>query len=236
MKNIKDIIIDSPLDMHLHLRDDEMLKLDIPLCVHGETQGFVMDREKEFLPIYESLAINFPTLKIVMEHITTADAVALLDKYENLYATITIHHLMLTLDDLAGGMLNPHAFCKPIVKRPTDREALLQLALEAHPKVMFGSDSAPHQKEAKECHHGAAGVFTAPIALQVITQIFDKYGKLNNLNAFLSLNAQKVYNMKPISKPIKLHKKDFVVPEVYEHNDEKVVPLFAGETLFWSLD
>lgn len=215
---------------------DSMSKLGIPLCVHGETQGFVMDREKEFLPIYESLAINFPKLKIIMEHISTSDAILLLDKYENIHATITVHHLMLTLDDLAGGMLNPHIFCKPIVKRPIDRESLLQLALDAHPKVMFGSDSAPHQKETKECHHGSAGVFTAPIALQVLTQVFEKYGKLDNLNSFFSLNAQKIYNIKPIHKPIKLQKKDFIVPKVYKYKNEKVVPLFSGETLSWSIE
>jgi dihydroorotase len=138
---------------------ESMSKLGIPLCVHGETKGFVMDREKEFLPIYESLAINFPNLKIIMEHISTKEAINLLDKYDNLYATVTIHHLLLTLDDVAGGMLNPHNFCKPIVKRYEDRDALQEVVLQAHPKIMFGLDSAPHQKENKECHHGAAGIF-----------------------------------------------------------------------------
>ena len=215
---------------------ESMEKLEIPLCVHGETKGFVMDREKEFLPIYESLAINFPKLKIVMEHITTKDAVYLLEKYDNLYSTITVHHLMLTLDDVVGGMLNPHGYCKPIVKRPEDKEALVQLALSGHSKVMFGSDSAPHKREVKECHHGAAGIFTAPIALQVLTELFHKYGKLENLNTFVSLNAQKIYNLNPIEKTIKLIRKDFKVPEVYTYEDEKVVPLFAGQTLLWSIE
>lgn len=215
---------------------ESMSKLNIPVCVHGETQGFVMDREKEFLPIYESLAINFPDLKIIMEHISTKDAIELLQKYDNLYATITIHHLLLTLDDLSGGMLNPHAFCKPIVKRPEDRDALQKLALTAHPKIMFGSDSAPHQKEMKECHDGAAGIFTAPIALQLLTQFFEQHGKLANLNAFVSLNAQNIYNKKPIEKSIHLIKKDFVVPDKYTFKDEVVVPLFAKETLSWSIE
>lgn len=215
---------------------ESMSKLGIPLCVHGETKGFVMDREKEFLPIYESLAINFPDLKIVMEHISSKESIALLEKYDNLYATITVHHLMLTLDDLAGGMLNPHVFCKPIVKRPEDRLALLDLALNAHPKVMFGSDSAPHQKDLKECHHGAAGVFSSSIALQVLTQLFEEHGKLENLNAFVSLNAQRIYDLKPIKKSIKLIKKDFIVPKVYRYKDESVVPLFAGQVLSWSIE
>ena len=102
-----------------------------------------MDREAEFLSIYERLATKFPRLKITMEHITTKAAVELLDRYENLCATVTLHHLIITLDDLAGGMLKPHLFCKPIAKRPEDRDALLQAALRAHPKLMLGSDSAP---------------------------------------------------------------------------------------------
>jgi len=215
---------------------ESMSKLDIPLCVHGETKGFVMDREKEFLPIYESLAINFPNLRIIMEHISTKDAVELLDKYDNLYATVTIHHLLLTLDDVAGGMLNPHVFCKPIVKRYEDRDALLKVALEAHPKLMYGSDSAPHLKKNKETSTGAAGVYTAPISLQVLTQLFEKHNKLANLNAFVSLNAQKIYNLKPENKVIKLIKKDFIVPKVYNYKNEDVVPMLAGETLLWSIE
>lgn len=215
---------------------ESMSKLGIPLCVHGETKGFVMDREKEFLPIYESLAINFPKLKIIMEHISSKESISLLEKYDNLYATITVHHLMLTLDDVAGGMLKPHIFCKPIVKRPEDREALLKLALNAHPKVMFGSDSAPHQKNTKECHHGAAGIFSSPILLQVLTQLFEKNGKLDNLNAFISLNAQKIYDLKPLEKEVVLVKKDFIVPKEYSYRNEKVVPLFEGQTLSWSID
>jgi len=212
-----------------------MEKLGIPLCVHGETKGFIMDREKEFLPIYESLAINFPKLKIMMEHISSKESIELLKKHDNLYATLTIQHLFLTLDDIVGGMLNPHAFCKPIVKRPDDRKALVELALSAHPKVMFGSDSAPHQKNNKECHHGAAGVFTAPIALQTLAQLFEKHGKLENLNTFISLNAQRIYNFKPKNKTIKLIKKEFIVPNSYKYKNEEVVPLFANQLLSWSI-
>lgn len=215
---------------------ESMSKLGIPLCVHGETKGFVMDREKEFLPIYESLAINFPNLRIIMEHISTKEAITLLDKYDNLYATVTIHHLLLTLDDVAGGMLNPHNFCKPIVKRYEDRDALQKIVLEAHPKIMFGSDSAPHQKENKECHHGVAGVFNSPIVLQLLTELFEKNGKLDNLNTFVSLNAQRIYNLKPISKQITLIKKDFIVPDVYSYKNQQVVPMFAGKTLLWSIE
>ncbi len=215
---------------------ESMSKLGIPLCIHGETNGFVMDREKEFMPIYESIASSFPDLKIIMEHITTKEAVALLDKYDNLHATVTLHHLLITLDDVAGGMLQPHLFCKPIAKRPEDRSALLNAALKAHPKLMFGSDSAPHPKHKKECCGCAAGVFTSPIALQVLTELFEEHDALDNLNAFVSLNAQRVYNLKPIPKTIKLVKKDFVVPAIYERDTEKVVPMYAGETIAWSIE
>ena len=215
---------------------ENMSKLGIPLCIHGETNGFVMDREKEFMPIYESIASAFPNLKIIMEHITTKDAVELLDRYSNLYATVTLHHLLITLDDVAGGMLDPHLFCKPIAKRPEDRNALLNAALKAHPKLMFGSDSAPHPKHKKECCGCAAGVFTSPIALQVLVELFEKYDSLDNLNDFVSNNAKKIYGLNIKDKTIKLVKKDFIVPAIYEYKDEKVVPMYAGKTLSWSID
>lgn len=212
-----------------------MAELGIPLCVHGESNGFVMDREKEFMSVYEALASAFPKLKIIMEHITTKDAVEMLDRYDNLYATITVQHLLITLDDVAGGMLQPHLFCKPIAKRYEDREALVKVALEAHPKVMFGSDSAPHPKHAKEACGCAAGVFTAPIALQVLTELFEKHGKLDNLQKFISDNACRIYEMEPMAKEITLEKKEFTVPSIYKNETEEVVPMYAGETLKWSI-
>ncbi|WP_368029411.1 dihydroorotase [Arcobacter sp. s6] len=215
---------------------ESMSKLGIPLCIHGETNGFVMDREKEFMPIYESLAVAFPDLKIIMEHITTKDAIELLDKYDNLHATVTLHHLLITLDDVAGGMLAPHLFCKPIAKRPEDRSALLNAALKAHPKLMFGSDSAPHPKHKKECCGCAAGVFTSPIALQVLVELFEKHNCLDKLNAFVSTNAKKIYDLNLTNKTIKLIKKDFVVPAIYEYKNENVVPMYAGETISWSIE
>jgi len=211
---------------------EAMSELNIPLCVHGETNGFVMDREAEFASIYERLAAAFPKLKIIMEHITTKTSVDLLDKYENLYATITLHHLLITLDDVAGGMLKPHLFCKPIAKRPEDREALLKVALEAHPKVMFGSDSAPHPKHAKESCGCAAGVFTAPIALQVLAELFENENMpLENLQAFLSGNAQKIYGVTPLNKTVSLEKKPFKVPSDYNG----VVPMYADEEIAYSI-
>ncbi len=210
---------------------DAMSALKIPLLIHGETNGFVMDREKEFVPVYEELAKNFPDLTIIMEHITTKASVEALDRHANLYATITLHHLLITLDDVAGGMLEPHLFCKPIAKRPEDREALLKVALSAHPKVMFGSDSAPHPQSAKESCGCAAGVFTAPIALPVLAELFDHHDKLENLQAFVSDNAQKIYNFTPKAKTVVLEKSASKVPEIYD----SVVPMYAGKEIGWSI-
>jgi len=209
-----------------------MSELNIPLCVHGETNGFVMDREAEFISIYEMLATNFPRLKIIMEHITTKESVKALDRFENLYATITLHHLLITLDDVAGGMLQPHLFCKPIAKRPEDRGALLEVALNGHPKVMFGSDSAPHPQHAKESCGCAAGVFTAPIALQILTELFIKHSSVEKLQDFVSNNAQKIYgHLQVPRKVVTLERKSFKVPEKYGD----VVPMYAGETLQYSI-
>ena len=210
---------------------EAMAELKLPLLIHGETDGFVMDREAEFMTVYETLASSFPELNIVMEHITTKAAVEMLDKYPNLYATITLHHLLITLDDVAGGLMQPHLFCKPIAKRPEDRSALLATALNAHPKVMFGSDSAPHPQDKKEACGCAAGVFTAPIALQVLCELFDAHGKLENLQAFVSDNAQNIHGICPEFKEVTLEARPFTVPEQYG----TVIPMYAGETIGWSI-
>lgn len=183
-----------------------MQELQIPLLVHGESDGFVMDRESEFMATYVKLASSYPRLKIIMEHITTRDAVDLLDRYENLFATVTLQHLLITLDDVAGGLLNPHLFCKPIAKRPQDRDVLLEIALRAHPKLMFGSDSAPHPVHKKESCGCAAGVFTAPIALQVLVELFEKHNALEKLQEFLSGNAKRIYGVNPPEKTVLFEK------------------------------
>ena len=207
-----------------------MSDLRIPLSIHGESNGFVMDREQEFMPIYAGLAEAFPDLMIVMEHITTADAVRMLDSYGNLYATVTLHHLLITLDDVAGGMLQPHLFCKPIAKRYEDRDALLEVALDAHPKVMFGSDSAPHPLHKKEACGCAAGVFTAPIALPVLAELFDSHGALDKLQQFVSDNAVTNYKIQPPATRVVLEKIPMLVPEKYHD----VVPIYSGKEIGYS--
>jgi dihydroorotase len=203
----------------------------IPLLVHGETHDFVLDREAAFLPVYERIASTFPRLTIVMEHITTAAACAFLDTHPNLYATVTLHHLLITLDDLAGGLLQPHLFCKPIAKRPEDRAALLELALQAHPKLMFGSDSAPHPLSAKEASGCAAGVFTAPVILPLLVELFARHNALDNLQAFVSGNAQRIYSFTPPQTTITLEERSWRVPARYG----EVVPYMAGQELGWAV-
>lgn len=211
---------------------EAMSELEIPLCIHGESNGFVMDREKEFLPIYEALANAFPKLTIIMEHITTKESVKILEQIPNLYATITLHHLLITLDNVAGSLLRPHLFCKPIAKRYEDKEALLEVALSGNPKVMFGSDSAPHPKFAKESSGCAAGIFTAPIALPMLAELFEKHNCLENLQDFVSNNAKKIYkNINPTKKEVTLIKEEFVVPPKYG----EVVPFMANETITWKI-
>ena len=219
-----------------NLRDVEdtlarMEDMGIRLLVHGETSDFVLDRERAFLPVYEDLTARFPRLDIVMEHITTREAAALLDRHENLYATVTLQHLLITLDDVAGGLLNPHLFCKPIAKRPEDRDALLARALEAHPKLAFGSDSAPHPVDRKECAGCAAGVFTAPVALQMLVGLFEEHGALDRLQAFVSDNAQRIYGVAPPKKTVVLEKTGAVIPERFGD----VIPMYPGRKLDWTV-
>ncbi|WP_419176932.1 dihydroorotase [Desulfosediminicola sp.] len=208
-----------------------MQDLSIPLLVHGETSGFVMDREREFIEVYRDLAVNFPKLHIIMEHITTADSVEFMEKYDNVSATVTLHHLMITLDDVVGGFMQPDLFCKPIAKTPRDRGALRSAVFSGNPRIMFGSDSAPHPRHRKECVGCAAGVFTAPVALPLLAQIFAEEGCLDLLQSFVSDNACKRYRISPPEKRITLTEKEWVVPELYG----TVRPFYGGERLFWAV-
>jgi dihydroorotase len=199
-----------------------MQELNIPLSVHGETSGFVMDREREFGEIYKKLAKDFPKLKIIMEHVGTADLLGLLDEYENLYATVTLHHLLLTLDDLAGGMLNPHYFCKPIIKTPQDRLKIQEYVKKAHPKVMFGSDSAPHTIKNKL--KGAAGVFSAPVILPALAEFFD--GDIESFQKFISDNARENFNINVPERKVELVEAEWVAPYIAG----EIKPMFAGKS------
>lgn len=209
-----------------------MEDLGLILSTHGESAGFVLDREFEFLAIYERIATTFPRLKVIIEHMSDARSLDLLERVENLYGTITLHHLLYTIDEVIGGALNPHLFCKPIIKLPRDREALRRAAFGAHAKVSFGSDSAPHPRSAKESSKGAAGIFSAPILLSALAELFEAHGALENLQAFISDNAHQIYGITPLGKRLTLVKKPFVVAGDYAG----FVPPEAGKTLAWSVE
>lgn len=206
-------------------------ELDIPLLVHGETSGFVMDREREFLTVYAWLAENFPRLRIVMEHITTAEAVEFLERFDNVAATVTLHHLMITLDDVAGGLLQPDLFCKPIAKTPRDRDALCQAVFSGHPRLFFGSDSAPHPRHKKECCGCAAGVFSAPVALPMLVQLFEERDCLHLLPGFVSRHGRQFYRINPPAKTVVLERTPWLVPKQYG----TVRPFLNDEVLHWRL-
>lgn len=206
-------------------------ELDIPLLVHGETGGFVMDREEEFLAVYQWLAETFPRLRIVMEHITTAAAVEFLQRHDNVAATVTLHHLMITLDDVAGGLLQPDLFCKPIAKTPRDREALRQAVFSGQPRLFFGSDSAPHPRHKKECCGCAAGVFSAPVALPMLAQLFAENDCLERLQGFVADKGRQFYRITPRAKQVRLERRPWQVAERYGD----LRPFLAGQTLGWQV-
>ncbi len=211
-----------------------MEALGVPLSVHAETHTpNLFLREQNFIPILEYIAKKFPRLKIIFEHISSKEGLKLLTDYENIYATITLHHMTLTVDDLMGERLNPHLFCKPVVKTAEDRDAVLEAALEANPKVMFGSDSAPHPRSAKESSSAPAGIFSAPALLPKLVEIFEKHKKLENLQKFVSDNAQAIYGIKPPEKFVTLEKSPSKLPPICKNKELEVVPIFAGENCEW---
>ena len=207
-----------------------MQELGVPLLVHGEGCGFVMDREAEFLPVVERWARDFPNLRIVLEHVTTAAGVDLLERCGNVVATVTLHHLLITLDDVLGGLMRPHLFCKPVAKRPEDRAALREAAL-SHPRAFFGSDTAPHPVSAKEAPGCAAGIFSAPVALPALAGLFEELGALDRLQAFVSDRACAAYGLTPPEREVVLEREAWTVPG----RMGPVVPYLAGQTLDWKV-
>ncbi|AFI05302.1 dihydroorotase [Helicobacter cetorum] len=206
------------------------------LCVHAEQEGFCLDKEFLCHSVIETFALLFPKLKIIIEHLSDWRSIALLEKHANLYATLTLHHISMTLDDLLGGSLNPHCFCKPLIKTQEDQERLLSIALKAHPKVSFGSDSAPHFISKKHSDNIPAGIFSAPILLPALCELFEKHNALENLQAFVSDNAKKIYALDNLpSKKVRLSKKPFIVPTHTLCADEKITILKGGETLSWNI-
>jgi dihydroorotase len=212
---------------------EAMQDAGLVLCLHGEKPGgFVLDRETLFLEDLRRTAADFPRLRIVLEHVSTAAAVeAVRALPANVAATITLHHLEITLDDVVGGMLRPHLFCKPLAKRPEDRQALLEAAFSGDPKFFFGSDSAPHRKDRKECAAGCAGVYTMPNAMECLVSLFEKHDRLDRLEDFVASFGADFYGLSRNQGAMRLVRESTRVADLVDG----AVPYRAGQILPWRL-
>lgn len=212
----------------------------LPLLVHGEvtSDGIdIFDREAVFIDqVMTDLVKRFEKLKVVFEHITTADAVQFVEAAPaNVAATITAHHLLLNRNHMLVGGIRPHNYCLPVLKRESHRQALLKAATSGNPKFFLGTDSAPHARHAKENACGCAGSFTAPTAIELYAQAFDAVGKLARLEGFASHHGPDFYGLPRNTETIELMRKPWSVPDSLPFLDDGIVPFMAGETLQWSL-
>ena len=180
---------------------ERMAEIGLPLCVHGEVvdPGIdIFDREAVFIErVLAPLRDRLPELRIVMEHVTTADGVAFVEGAANIGATITVQHLMLDRNALLVGGIRPHFYCLPVLKRGTHRTALRRAATGGDARFFLGTDSAPHAKDTKEAACGCAGCFSAPVALACLAQVFEEEGALDRLEGFASLNGPAFYGLPP---------------------------------------
>ena len=216
-----------------------MAEIGMVLCVHGEVTDpeiDVFDREAVFIErILSRLVEDFPALKIVLEHITTADAVDFLRGRETVAATVTPQHLIINRNALFAGGLRPHAYCLPVAKREMHRLAVRKAATSGEPNIFLGTDSAPHARSAKESDCGCAGIFNAPFALESYASVFEAEGKLDNFEAFASVNGPRFYGLPLNEGTVTLERREVQVPERIESDSIELVPFHASETLGWKL-
>jgi dihydroorotase len=215
---------------------ERMEKIGMVLCVHGEVTDpdvDMFDREATFIEwVLSGVVRDFPGLKIVFEHITTADAADfVLGSADNIAATVTPQHLIINRNAIFAGGLRPHAYCLPVAKREEHRLAVRKAATSGSAKFFLGTDSAPHSREAKESSCGCAGIFNAPFALESYATVFDDEGALDKFEAFASLNGPRFYGLPLNEGTITLeHAEVEVSTEI-----NGIVPFHAGETLGWRL-
>jgi len=219
---------------------EAMAEVGMPLLIHGEvTRGDVdvFDREKIFIDEHMRRVVElFPTLKVVFEHITTADAVQFVTEASaNVGATITAHHLLYNRNHMLVGGIRPHLFCLPILKRNVHQEALRQAVASGSDRFFLGTDSAPHLKHRKESSCGCAGCFNAPNAIPAYAAVFEQLGALEHFEAFCSLNGPRFYGLPLNEDFIELQRVPTTQPEEIALGNESVIPFLAGETLNWSL-
>lgn len=217
-----------------------MVDLGLPLLVHGEVTDpsvDIFDRERVFIErVLEPLVERWPGLKVVFEHITTADAVEwVLRAPPTVAATITPHHLLYDRNAIFTGGLRPHFYCLPVLKRDVHREALVWAATSGSPRFFLGTDSAPHARHAKEAPRGCAGIFSAHAALELYAEVFEAAGALDRLEAFASHHGCDFYGLPRNRHTVTLVQEEWIVPEVYGFGEHEVVPLRAGETLRWQV-
>jgi len=220
---------------------EAMAAAGMPLCVHGEVTRpdvDIFDREHRFLnEVLAPLLDRVPGLRVVLEHITTAEAAEFVAQAPDgrLAATVTPQHVLWNRNEIFRGGIRPHAFCLPVLKRERHRQALVEAVTSGSPKYFLGTDSAPHAIGNKLAACGCAGIFSAPVALQVYAQVFAEAGALDKLEAFASLYGPEFYGEPPNEEKVTLVEKPFTVPEHYAFGDSVVVPICAGDELQWSL-
>ena len=218
----------------------QMAALGMPLLVHGEVVDAdidIFDREKVFLErVLAPTLERFPDLKVVLEHITTADSVEFVQAGgERLAATVTAHHLRIDRNDILVGGIKPHMYCLPVAKRARHKEALREAVASGSPKLFLGTDSAPHARPAKESGCGCAGIFSAPVGIESYAQTFDELGCLEKLEGFASLHGPRFYGLAPNEGTITLERAPFEVPARIDPEGQDLTPFHAGERLGWRL-
>lgn len=218
-----------------------MEEADLPLLVHGEVTDHhidIFDREKVFIDRHLApIAERFPGLRLVLEHITTRDAVQFVrEAGNNVAATITAHHLMFNRNDMLVGGIRPHYYCLPILKRNVHQNELMEAATSGNPKFFLGTDSAPHARGRKENDCGCAGVYTGHAAIEFYAEVFEQLDALDKLEGFASLFGPDFYQLPRNSDTITLRKQAWQVPQQLPLGDDQLSPLAAGESLAWRVD
>ena len=218
-----------------------MEQVGLPLLLHGEVtdpEVDVFDREAVFIERHlRRIVERFPRLKVVLEHITTREAVEFVEAAgANVGATITVHHLLLNRNALFAGGLRPHAYCLPVLKREAHRRALVAAATGGNRKFFLGTDSAPHARRAKESACGCAGIYTAHAALELYAEVFEQAGALDQLEAFASFHGPDFYGLPRNRDRVTLVQQDWPVPPQVDLGGDALVPLRAGGTVRWRLE
>ena len=218
----------------------EMARVDLPLLMHGEVTDAeidVFDRERVFLERHLSpLCADFPNLRVVLEHVTTADSVAFVRSAgDNVAATITAHHLLWNRNELFRGGIRPHAFCLPVLKRERHRQALVEAATSDDASFFLGTDSAPHARGRKESDCGCAGIYTAHAALELYAEAFEDAGALDKLESFASHRGPDFYGLPRNEGKVSLVREEQEIAAELPYGDEVLIPMRAGEKTRWRI-